>query len=141
MIFLSKIVNLQFVGKWQVSNKTWLFGLHELFVRLLNFVSLNYQEGQGRQNRKLAVAYHKRRSGRSVFIIAYNTKGVLSTTDDSFIGLVTANLMGSRYYVWNKVKQHDMKGLKLHSLQYQQDQTQIATFCICITGLLSQEAS
>lgn len=64
--------------------------------------SLYTSEGQGRQNRKLAVAYHKRRSGRSVFIIAYNTKGVLSTTDDSFIGLVTANLMGSRYYVWNK---------------------------------------
>ncbi|XP_021724841.1 tubby-like protein 8 [Chenopodium quinoa] len=64
--------------------------------------SLYTNEGQGRQNRKLAVAYHKRRSGRSVFIIAQNTKGVLSTSDDSFVGLVTANLMGSRYYVWNK---------------------------------------
>lgn len=64
--------------------------------------SLYTNEGQGRQNRKLAVAYHKRRSGRSVFIIAQNTKGVLSISDDSFIGLVTANLIGSRYYIWNK---------------------------------------
>ncbi|XP_057538631.1 tubby-like protein 8 [Amaranthus tricolor] len=64
--------------------------------------SLYTNEGKGRQNRKLAVAYHKRRSGRSIFVIAQNTKGVFSTSDDSFIGLVTSNLMGSRYYVWNK---------------------------------------
>ncbi|KAL2930361.1 Tubby-like protein 8 [Bienertia sinuspersici] len=44
--------------------------------------------------------------GRSVFVIAQNTKGLLSNSDDSFIGVVTANLMGSRYYVWNKPVKH-----------------------------------
>lgn len=65
--------------------------------------SLYTNEGKGRQNRKLAVAHHRRRNGRSVFIVAQNTKGVLSTSDDSFLGLITANLMGSRYYVCDKV--------------------------------------
>ncbi|KNA06588.1 hypothetical protein SOVF_179600 [Spinacia oleracea] len=64
--------------------------------------SLYTNEGEGRQNRKLGVAYHKRHRGRSLFIIAQNWKGILSTSDDSFIGVVTANLMGSRYYIWNK---------------------------------------
>ncbi|KAL9242120.1 hypothetical protein vseg_016152 [Gypsophila vaccaria] len=64
--------------------------------------SLFTNEGQGRQNRKLAVAYHKRRNGRSIFIIAQNTKGILSFSDDSFVGVVTSNLMGSKYYVWDQ---------------------------------------
>ncbi|KAJ8452159.1 hypothetical protein Cgig2_016740 [Carnegiea gigantea] len=64
--------------------------------------SLYTNEGKGRQNRKLAVAYHKRRNGRSSFAVAQNAKGLLSTSDDSFIGLVTANLMGSRYYMWDQ---------------------------------------
>ncbi|XVF74885.1 hypothetical protein PTKIN_Ptkin13bG0146600 [Pterospermum kingtungense] len=59
-------------------------------------------EGQGRQDRKLAVAYHKRRNGRSVFAIAQNTKGILSNSDDSYIGLVTANLIGSKYIIWDQ---------------------------------------
>ncbi|GAB4850573.1 hypothetical protein Ancab_029882 [Ancistrocladus abbreviatus] len=64
--------------------------------------SLYTNEGQGRQNRKLAVAYHKRRIGHSEYVIAQNLKGVLSISDDSFIGFVTANFMGSRYYIWNQ---------------------------------------
>ncbi|XP_031248119.1 tubby-like protein 8 [Pistacia vera] len=61
--------------------------------------SLYTNEGQGRQNRKLAVAYHKRRNGKSQFTIAQNTRGIKSKTDDSFIGTVTANLMGSKYHI------------------------------------------
>ncbi|KAH9613303.1 hypothetical protein KSS87_012386 [Heliosperma pusillum] len=64
--------------------------------------SLFTNEGQGRQNRKLAVAHHKRRNGRSFFIIAQNTKGLLSFSDESFVGAVTSNLMGSRYYVYDQ---------------------------------------
>ncbi|CAJ1954953.1 unnamed protein product [Sphenostylis stenocarpa] len=61
-----------------------------------------YNEGQGRQNRKLAVAYHKRRNGRSYFIIAQNVKGLLSHSDDTFLGTITANLMGSKYHIWDQ---------------------------------------
>ncbi|XP_074269511.1 tubby-like protein 8 [Silene latifolia] len=64
--------------------------------------SLFTNEGQGRQNRKLAVAHHKRRNGRSIFIIAQNAKGLMSFSDDSFVGAVTSNLMGSRYYVYDQ---------------------------------------
>ncbi|XWS16571.1 hypothetical protein CRYUN_Cryun34aG0100100 [Craigia yunnanensis] len=64
--------------------------------------SLYTNEGQGRQNRKLAVAYHKRRNGKSVFAIAQNTKGILSNSDDSYIGLMTANLIGSKYNIWDQ---------------------------------------
>ncbi|KAK9707063.1 hypothetical protein RND81_07G170300 [Saponaria officinalis] len=74
--------------------------------------SLFTHEGHGRQNRKLAVAYHKRRNGRSVFIIAQNTKGILSFSDDSFIGVVTSNLMGSRYYVWDQGRSPRRKVVK-----------------------------
>ncbi|KAJ0006706.1 hypothetical protein Pint_30424 [Pistacia integerrima] len=45
------------------------------------------------------VAYHKRRNGKSQFTIAQNTRGIKSKTDDSFIGTVTANLMGSKYHI------------------------------------------
>ncbi|GLU21948.1 hypothetical protein SLE2022_380520 [Rubroshorea leprosula] len=64
--------------------------------------SLYTNEGKGRQDRKLAVAYHKRRNGKSEFIIAQNTKGILSISDDSYVGLVTANLIGSKYHIWDQ---------------------------------------
>ncbi|KAJ7962725.1 Tubby-like protein [Quillaja saponaria] len=64
--------------------------------------SLYTNEGKGRKNRKLAVAYQKRRNGKSEFKIAQNTKGVLSNFDESFLGIVTANFMGSKYYIWDQ---------------------------------------
>ncbi|TYI81023.1 hypothetical protein E1A91_D05G125800v1 [Gossypium mustelinum] len=64
--------------------------------------SLYTNEGKGRQDRKLAVAYHKRRNGKSVFAIAQTTKGILSNSDDSCVGLMTANLLGSKYHIWNQ---------------------------------------
>ncbi|KAJ6713165.1 TUBBY-LIKE PROTEIN 8 [Salix purpurea] len=64
--------------------------------------SLYTNEGQGRQDRKLAIAHHKRRNGKSEFTIAQNLKGVFSSSDDSFVGNVTANLMGSKYHVWDQ---------------------------------------
>ncbi|KAG8643820.1 hypothetical protein MANES_11G069900v8 [Manihot esculenta] len=64
--------------------------------------SLYTNEGQGRQDRKLAIAHHERRNGKSVFTIAQNLKGVLSSSDDSFVGNVTANFMGSKYHVWDQ---------------------------------------
>lgn len=70
-----------------------------------NFFSLYTYEGQGRQNRKLAVAHHKRRSGRSHFTVAQNLKGLLSNSDDdndTFLGTVTANLTGSKYHIWDQ---------------------------------------
>lgn len=71
------------------------------------FYSLYTYEGQGRQNRKLAVAHHKRRHGRSQFTVAQNVKGLLSNSDDSFLGIVTANLMGSKYHIWDQGYRHD----------------------------------
>ncbi|KAK7262022.1 hypothetical protein RIF29_28350 [Crotalaria pallida] len=71
------------------------------------FYSLYTYEGQGRQNRKLAVAHHKRRNGRSQFTIAQNVKGLISNSDDSFLGTVTANLMGSKYHIWDQSYRHD----------------------------------
>lgn len=62
------------------------------------------QEGHGRQDRKLAIAHHKRRNGKSEFTIAQNLKGVFSSSDDSFVGNVTANLMGSKYHIWDQVR-------------------------------------
>ncbi|PNT52598.1 hypothetical protein POPTR_001G041400v4 [Populus trichocarpa] len=64
--------------------------------------SLYTNEGHGRQDRKLAIAHHKRRNGKSEFTIAQNLKGVLSSSDDSFVGNVTANLMGSKYHIWDQ---------------------------------------
>ncbi|XP_062156639.1 tubby-like protein 8 [Alnus glutinosa] len=64
--------------------------------------SLYTNEGKGRQDRKLAVAHHKRHNGKSEFTIAQNTKGILSSSDDGFIGAVTANLMGSKYHIWDQ---------------------------------------
>ncbi|CAJ2661480.1 tubby-like protein 8 [Trifolium pratense] len=76
------------------------------------FFSLYTYEGQGRQNRKLAVAHHKRRTGRSHFAIAQNLKGLLSNFDDTFLGTVTANLTGSKYHIWDQGYRH-----KSHSKQ------------------------
>ncbi|KAI3766140.1 hypothetical protein L2E82_16191 [Cichorium intybus] len=64
--------------------------------------TLYTNEGQGRQNRKLAVAHHRRHNGRSEFIIAQNTKGILCCADDSYVGNVTSNLMGSKYHIWDQ---------------------------------------
>ncbi|XP_058067806.1 tubby-like protein 4 [Magnolia sinica] len=64
--------------------------------------SLYTNEGQGRQDRKLAVARHRRRNGRSEFIIAQNAKGISCGSDESFMGTITANLMGSRYSIWDQ---------------------------------------
>ncbi|KAG9455815.1 hypothetical protein H6P81_000323 [Aristolochia fimbriata] len=64
--------------------------------------SLYTNEGQGRQDRKLAVARHRRHKGRSEFLIAQNVKGILCASDESFLGTVEANLMGSRYHIWDQ---------------------------------------
>ncbi|XP_038718676.1 tubby-like protein 8 isoform X2 [Tripterygium wilfordii] len=64
--------------------------------------SLYTNEGQGRQDRKLAVAFHKRRNGKSEYVIAQNAKGIYSSSDDSYMGNVTSNLVGSKYYIWDQ---------------------------------------
>ncbi|QCE08809.1 tubby-like protein 8 [Vigna unguiculata] len=74
------------------------------------FFSLYTNEGQGRQNRKLAVAHHKRRNGKSYFAVAQNVKGLLSHSDDTFLGTVTANLIGSKYYIWDQGYRHNSRG-------------------------------
>ncbi|XP_059291665.1 tubby-like protein 8 [Lycium ferocissimum] len=66
------------------------------------FYSLYTNEGQGRQNRKLAIAHHRRRGGKSEFVVAQNTKGKWGKSDDSLIGHVTANLLGSKYHIWDQ---------------------------------------
>ncbi|KAL2332541.1 hypothetical protein Fmac_020122 [Flemingia macrophylla] len=71
------------------------------------FFSLYTNEGEGRQNRKLAVAHHKRRNGRSHFIVAQNLKGLLSHSDNTFLGTVTANLLGSKYHIWDQEYRHN----------------------------------
>ncbi|KAK4735752.1 hypothetical protein R3W88_010013 [Solanum pinnatisectum] len=67
-----------------------------------SFYSLYTNEGQGRQNRKLAIAHHRRRNGKSEFVVAQNTKGIWGKSDDSLIGHVTANLLGSKYQIWGQ---------------------------------------
>ncbi|KAL2533971.1 Tubby-like protein 8 [Abeliophyllum distichum] len=64
--------------------------------------TLYTNEGLGRQNRKLAVARHRRHKGRSEFRIAQNEKGIMNSSDDSLIGFVTANILGSKYHVWDQ---------------------------------------
>ncbi|KAG9152422.1 hypothetical protein Leryth_015826 [Lithospermum erythrorhizon] len=64
--------------------------------------SLYTHEGEGRQNRKLAVAYHKRPGGRSEFVVAQSKKGILYNGDDSLIGKVTSNLIGSKYQIFDQ---------------------------------------
>ncbi|KAI8018524.1 Tubby-like protein 8 [Camellia lanceoleosa] len=67
-----------------------------------NLYSLYTNEGQGRQDRKLAVAHHRRRNGRSEMVVAQNIKGISCSSDDSLIGIVTANLIGSKYHIWDQ---------------------------------------
>ncbi|XP_057966884.1 tubby-like protein 8 [Malania oleifera] len=64
--------------------------------------SLYTNEGKGRQDRKLAVAHHRWRNGKSEFTVAQNTKGIIGCSDDSFIGTVTANFFGSKYHIWDQ---------------------------------------
>ncbi|KAF9613191.1 hypothetical protein IFM89_005993 [Coptis chinensis] len=60
------------------------------------------QEGHGRQDRKLAVAHHRRRNGRSEFTVAQNAKGLSCSLDESILGTITSNFMGSRYHIWDQ---------------------------------------
>ncbi|CAM0946485.1 unnamed protein product [Alopecurus aequalis] len=64
--------------------------------------SLYTNEGQGRQDRKLAVARHRRRRGRSEFILAQNQDGVFCSSDKNFLGTLGANLVGSKYQIWGQ---------------------------------------
>ncbi|KAM6571196.1 hypothetical protein CsatA_015276 [Cannabis sativa] len=64
--------------------------------------SLYTNEGRGRQDRKLAVAHCKRRKGKTEFTIAQSVQGLTSTSDGSLLGTVTANLMGSKYHIWDQ---------------------------------------
>ncbi|XP_078446499.1 tubby like protein 8 [Wolffia australiana] len=66
--------------------------------------SLYTNEGHGRRDRKLAVAHHKRRGGRSEFSVAQSVSGILSTSDDGFLGTVKANLLGTKYHIWDQSK-------------------------------------
>ncbi|XP_004135888.1 tubby-like protein 8 isoform X2 [Cucumis sativus] len=66
------------------------------------FYSLYTNEGKGRQDRKLAVARHGRRKGRSEYKIAQSARGILCNADDSFVGSMTTNLVGSKYYIWDQ---------------------------------------
>ncbi|CAI9113832.1 OLC1v1014517C1 [Oldenlandia corymbosa var. corymbosa] len=62
--------------------------------------SLYTNEGHGRQNRKLAVALHRRCNGKSEFVVASDVNGILSSQDDGVIGHMNANIMGSKYNIW-----------------------------------------
>ncbi|KAJ1278188.1 hypothetical protein BS78_04G059600 [Paspalum vaginatum] len=64
--------------------------------------SLYTNEGQGRQDRKLAVARHRRRRGRSEFVVAQSQDGISCASDNNFLGTVAANLVGSKYQVWGQ---------------------------------------
>ncbi|XP_020572375.1 tubby-like protein 4 [Phalaenopsis equestris] len=90
---------------------------------------VNLQEGQGRQDRKLAIARHiRKRSGRSEFIIAQNSKGIFYSSDESFLGTITSNLMGSKYQIWHQ-------GRKLDSMKSQSYLMGVAEFVPTITTL------
>ncbi|CAN6482261.1 unnamed protein product [Victoria cruziana] len=78
--------------------------------------SLYTNEGQGRQSRKLAVAHHRRRGGRSEFAIAQNSKGIMCSSDEGFLGTMTANLMGSKYNVWDQGTALDPQKTKVKRL-------------------------
>lgn len=49
------------------------------------------------------MAHHRRRRGRSEFTIAQNTKGIASPSDESLVGTITSNIMGSKYHIWDQV--------------------------------------
>ncbi|KAH7433770.1 hypothetical protein KP509_07G085500 [Ceratopteris richardii] len=72
--------------------------------------SLYTDEGHGRQDRKLAVARHQRNIGRSEFLIAQNGAGTLHLScDESFLGRVRSNIIGSRYLIWNEISSSECK--------------------------------
>ncbi|KAH0450195.1 hypothetical protein IEQ34_020887 [Dendrobium chrysotoxum] len=86
-------------------------------------------EGHGRQDRKLVVARHTRkRNGRSEFIIAQNFKGIFCSSDESFLGTITSNLMGSKYQIWQQ-------GRKLDSMKSQSFLLGVVAFVPTITTL------
>ncbi|XP_057791509.1 tubby-like protein 8 [Salvia miltiorrhiza] len=64
--------------------------------------TLYTNEGKGRQNRKLAVAHHRRRRGRSEFVVAQSARGIVAPSEDSLIGVVTSNILGSKYHIWDQ---------------------------------------
>lgn len=64
--------------------------------------TLYTNEGKGRQNRKLAVARHRTRRGRSEFTIAQNARGIVAPSDEGYIGTMTANIVGSKYLIWDQ---------------------------------------
>ncbi|XP_073135944.1 tubby-like protein 8 [Henckelia pumila] len=70
--------------------------------------TLYTNEGQGRQNRKLAVAHHRRCKGRSEFTISQNPRAKNVGLDDNLIGIVTANIMGSKYHIWDQGQSQNM---------------------------------
>ncbi|KAG8058270.1 hypothetical protein GUJ93_ZPchr0002g24417 [Zizania palustris] len=71
-------------------------------VRGMSLYSLYTNEGQGRPDRKLAVARHRRRRGRSEFVVAQNLDGIISSSDKNFMGKLDANIVGSRYQIWGQ---------------------------------------
>ncbi|XP_039788436.1 tubby-like protein 4 isoform X2 [Panicum virgatum] len=75
--------------------------------------SLYTNEGQGRQDRKLAVARHRRRRGRSEFIVAQNQDGIFCISGKNFLGTVAANLVGSKYQILGQGNRVDE--MKSHS--------------------------
>ncbi|PON52766.1 Tubby, C-terminal [Parasponia andersonii] len=82
---------------------SWAKGLFKSFIRLRPMQPIyEREEGRGRQDRKLAVASYKRRNGKSEFTIAQIVRGLSSSSDDNFLGTVTANLMGSKYHIWDQ---------------------------------------
>lgn len=100
------------------------------FESSIYFKTVFLQEGKGRQDRKLAVALCKRRNGKSIFIIAQSIKGVLSNADDSYIGAVTANLMGSKYHIWDQVKFLKRFWLERYAIHWQLFLTDLQGICL-----------
>ncbi|CAD6211315.1 unnamed protein product [Miscanthus lutarioriparius] len=73
----------------------------------VNLCLWNGAGGAGRQDRKLAVARHRRRRGRSEFIVTQNQDGNFCTSDNNFLGTVVANLVGSKYQIWGQGSRAD----------------------------------
>ncbi|KAL5699876.1 Tubby-like protein 4 [Ranunculus cassubicifolius] len=67
-----------------------------------SFYALYTNEGHGRQDRKLAVACHRRRNGRSEYTVAQSAKGLSTSSDESILGTMTSNFMGSKYHIWDQ---------------------------------------
>ncbi|KAL8117749.1 hypothetical protein AgCh_015582 [Apium graveolens] len=76
--------------------------LSQSLKRLVFDSLMDYLKRVMEDNRKLAVARHKRHNGRSEFIVAQSIKGILGPGDDSFVGSVTSNLIGSKYNIWDQ---------------------------------------